>query len=200
MASLLRHRRDRLHRQASGRVPARARGHDPRPGDGRARARRLEELISRWGADEGRIVPVVGDLTAPLLGVSDADRKTLAGVDHFFHLAAVYDMEADDETNRQLNVEGTRNAVGLANDLGAKCFHHTARSPSRAATGGCSWRTCSTRARSSATRTRAPSSSPRSSCARSARSRGASTARGSSSATRRPARWTRSTGPTTSSR
>ena len=25
---------------------------------------RLEELISRWGADEGRIVPVIGDLTS----------------------------------------------------------------------------------------------------------------------------------------
>jgi NAD(P)-dependent dehydrogenase (short-subunit alcohol dehydrogenase family) len=86
---------------------------------------RLEELITGWGAEEGRIVPVTGDLTSPLLGVSDADRKKLAGVDHFFHLAAVYDMEADDETNRRLNVEGTRNAVGLANDLGAVHFHHT---------------------------------------------------------------------------
>jgi NAD(P)-dependent dehydrogenase (short-subunit alcohol dehydrogenase family) len=86
---------------------------------------RLEELFAGWGADEGRIVPVVGDLTAPLLGVSDGDRKALGGVDHFFHLAAVYDMEADDETNRKLNVEGTRSAVELANDLGAKHFHHT---------------------------------------------------------------------------
>jgi short-subunit dehydrogenase/thioester reductase-like protein len=40
-------------------------------------------------------------------------------------LAAVYDMEADDETNRRLNVDGTRNAVELANELGAKHFHHT---------------------------------------------------------------------------
>jgi NAD(P)-dependent dehydrogenase (short-subunit alcohol dehydrogenase family) len=86
---------------------------------------RLEELISRWGAEEGRVVPVTGDLTSPLLGVSDADRKKLVGVDHFFHLAAVYDMEADDETNRRLNVEGTRNAVGLANELRARHFHHT---------------------------------------------------------------------------
>jgi NAD(P)-dependent dehydrogenase (short-subunit alcohol dehydrogenase family) len=86
---------------------------------------RLEELMSRWGADESRIVPVVGDLTASLLGLSDADHRALAGVDHFFHLAAVYDMEADDETNRRLNVEGTRSAVGLANDLAAKHFHHT---------------------------------------------------------------------------
>src|SRR5919201_366909 len=62
---------------------------------------RLEELIAGWGAEEGRIVPVIGDLTAPMLGVSDADKKKLDGVDHFFHLAAVYDMAADDETNRR---------------------------------------------------------------------------------------------------
>ncbi len=86
---------------------------------------RLEELMSRWRADPGRIVPVIGDLTAPELGVSDADRKALSGVDHFFHLAAVYDMSADEETNRRANVEGTRNAVALANSLGAGHFHHT---------------------------------------------------------------------------
>jgi NAD(P)-dependent dehydrogenase (short-subunit alcohol dehydrogenase family) len=86
---------------------------------------RLEELLSAWGAQEGRIVPVIGDLTAPALGVSAGDREKLAGVDHFFHLAAVYDMTADDETNRRSNVDGTRHAVELANELGAKHFHHT---------------------------------------------------------------------------
>ena len=86
---------------------------------------RLEELMSRWGAEPGRIVPVIGDLTAPELGVSDADREQLAGVDHFFHLAAIYDMSADEESNRRANVEGTRNAVALANSLGAGRFHHT---------------------------------------------------------------------------
>ena len=86
---------------------------------------RLEELMSSWGAGPDRIVPVIGDLTAPMLGVSDADRKQLEGVDHFFHLAASYDMSADDETNRRSNVDGTRHAVELANDLGAQRFHHT---------------------------------------------------------------------------
>src|SRR6185503_19386063 len=86
---------------------------------------RLEELMSRWDAEPGRIVPVIGDLTAVELGVSDADREALAGVDHFFHLAAIYDMSADEESNRRANVEGTRNAVALANSLGAKRFHHT---------------------------------------------------------------------------
>src|SRR3954454_3873836 len=50
---------------------------------------RLEELIWRWAAPPGRIVPVIGDLTAPMLGVSDDDAATLEDVDHFFHLAAI---------------------------------------------------------------------------------------------------------------
>jgi short-subunit dehydrogenase len=86
---------------------------------------RLEELMFSWGAEPGRVVPVIGDLTAPELGVSDADRKQLQGVDHFFHLAAIYDMSADEESNRRANVEGTRNAVALANSLDAGRFHHT---------------------------------------------------------------------------
>jgi NAD(P)-dependent dehydrogenase (short-subunit alcohol dehydrogenase family) len=86
---------------------------------------RLEELMSRWGAAEGRIVPVIGDLTAPELGISDDDRQVLTGVDHFFHLAAIYDMSADEESNRRANVDGTRHAVELANSLGARRFHHT---------------------------------------------------------------------------
>jgi NAD(P)-dependent dehydrogenase (short-subunit alcohol dehydrogenase family)/thioester reductase-like protein len=32
---------------------------------------------------------------------------------------------ADDERNRIANVDGTRNAVALANELGVGCFHHT---------------------------------------------------------------------------
>jgi short-subunit dehydrogenase len=84
---------------------------------------RLEELVARWGARD-RIVPVIGDLTAPLLGLSDEDMSRLGGVDHFFHLAAVYDMSADAETNRRANIDGTRNAVELANAIAAKRFHH----------------------------------------------------------------------------
>ena len=86
---------------------------------------RLEELMSSWAAEPGRIVPVIGDLTAPELGISDGDREALAGVEHFFHLAAIYDMSADEESNRRANVDGTRNAVALANSLGAGRFHHT---------------------------------------------------------------------------
>ena len=85
---------------------------------------RLEDLVERWDAAD-RIHPVVGDLTAPRLGLSAEQAAELAGkVNHFFHLAAVYDMRADDETNRVANVEGTRHAVELANAVEAGRFHH----------------------------------------------------------------------------
>lgn len=71
-----------------------------------------------------RIVAVVGDLSASNLGIKAADRKRLTGVDHVVHLAALYDMTADDERNRQVNVEGTRRVVELAGAVGAKRFHH----------------------------------------------------------------------------
>ena len=44
-------------------------------------------------------------------------------IDHFFHLAAIYDMTADAESQRVANVEGTREAVRLAEELDAKRFH-----------------------------------------------------------------------------
>jgi NAD(P)-dependent dehydrogenase (short-subunit alcohol dehydrogenase family) len=84
---------------------------------------RLEELKSRWGADEDRIVPVIGDLSQEKLGCADQIDELKGKVDHFFHLAAIYDMTADAESQRLANVEGTREAVRLAEELEAKRFH-----------------------------------------------------------------------------
>ncbi len=84
---------------------------------------RLEELRSRWGADEDRIVPVIGDLSQEHLGCGDQIGELQGKVDHFFHLAAIYDMTADAESQRIANVEGTREAVKLAKELDAKHFH-----------------------------------------------------------------------------
>ena len=84
---------------------------------------RLEELRSRWGADEDRIVPVIGDLSQEHLGCGDQIGELKGKVDHFFHLAAIYDMTADAESQRVANVEGTREAVKLAKELDAKRFH-----------------------------------------------------------------------------
>src|SRR5690349_722681 len=77
---------------------------------------RMEALVASWGSD--RVVPVVGDLTAERLGVDDAWVREHGGtIDHFFHLAAVYDMTADDATNQAMNVDGTRHALELAEAL-----------------------------------------------------------------------------------
>jgi len=85
---------------------------------------RLEELRTAWGADGARVVPIAGDLSQPGLGVSEEDLLTLRGnVDHFFHLAAIYDMAADAEAQEIANVEGTRHAVELAGTIEAGCFH-----------------------------------------------------------------------------
>ena len=87
---------------------------------------RLEELRSRWGADQGRIVPVIGDLSQPALGVSPEDVERLRGtIDHFFHLAAIYDMESDEESLRRANVDGTQHVIEFANSHDVGRFHHT---------------------------------------------------------------------------
>jgi NAD(P)-dependent dehydrogenase (short-subunit alcohol dehydrogenase family) len=85
---------------------------------------RLEELRSRWGTDDERVVAIVGDLGQPRLGVRTEDVSRLRGdVDHLFHLAAVYDMTADDERQRTANVEGTRHMVELAEAIEARHVH-----------------------------------------------------------------------------
>ena len=84
---------------------------------------RLEELRSRWGAEEDRIVPVLGDLSQERLGCGEVIGELRGEIDHFFHLAAIYDMTADAEAQRIANVEGTREAVRLAEALDAKRFH-----------------------------------------------------------------------------
>ena len=80
------------------------------------RERRLakaEALRRRWGVGPERAIPVVGDLTLPRLGVSDADLGRLRGVDHMFHLGAVYDLAASAEAQQAANVEGTRHAIEI---------------------------------------------------------------------------------------
>jgi NAD(P)-dependent dehydrogenase (short-subunit alcohol dehydrogenase family) len=86
---------------------------------------RVPELLEYWGVDKSRAVAIPGDLTQPGLGIPKSQRQRLqARIKHFFHLAAVYDLKADPETQEQVNVEGTRNTVAFAAEIGAECFHH----------------------------------------------------------------------------
>ncbi len=82
-------------------------------------------LRDYWGVSAARAVAVHGDLTSKKLGVSLEDIKKLKGVvDHFYHLAAVYDLSADEESQIAVNIDGTRNTVEFAKAIDAGHFHH----------------------------------------------------------------------------
>ena len=81
---------------------------------------RLDDLGQRLGAGD-RLVPVSGDLTKEGLGIEGFDEK----IDHFFHLAAIYDMESDEDSLRRANVDGTRHVIEFANSIEVGRFHHT---------------------------------------------------------------------------
>lgn len=88
-------------------------------------ANKVADLRSFWGVGATRAIPVFGDLTAKKLGVASEDIKKLKGqIDHFHHLAAVYDLGADEETQVAVNIEGTRNTIELAKAIDAGHFHH----------------------------------------------------------------------------
>jgi thioester reductase-like protein len=82
---------------------------------------KVDALVQRLGAAEGRIVPVTGDLSKPKLGIDDFKEP----IDHFFHLAAIYDMAADEDAMEKANTEGTKHVIEFANSLDVGRFHHT---------------------------------------------------------------------------
>ncbi len=82
-------------------------------------------LMQYWGVSKSRAIAVSGDLTSKKLGVSGDDIKALKGhIDHLYHLAAVYDLSADEQSQVRVNVDGTRNAVEFAKAIDAKHLHH----------------------------------------------------------------------------
>ncbi|MEY3516549.1 MAG: hypothetical protein RIS67_766, partial [Pseudomonadota bacterium] len=89
-------------------------------------AKKLGQIGEAMGWDMKRIVPVTGDLSKPKLGLSAAQIVALKGkVQHFFHLAAIYDLTADADSQKLANIGGTKNALELAAVIKAGCFHHT---------------------------------------------------------------------------
>ena len=88
-------------------------------------AAKLPELLAYWGVGKARALPVYGDLTSKKLGVSAEDIKRLKGqIDHVYHLAAVYDLAADEESQVEVNVDGTRSLVEFAQAIDAGHVHH----------------------------------------------------------------------------
>ncbi|KAA0021576.1 SDR family oxidoreductase [Antrihabitans cavernicola] len=85
---------------------------------------KLAARAEQWGAGD-RIKPVTGDLGKPMLGIDPQWIEDNHGIDHMFHLAAIYDLTASEERNETLNNGGTRQAVAVANALGVGVLHHT---------------------------------------------------------------------------
>ncbi len=73
---------------------------------------RFERLATEgdhpWG---DRAKPLVGDLTADGLGLSDDTIAELGTVDHVVHCAAIYDITVAEDEQRAANVEGTRAVI-----------------------------------------------------------------------------------------
>ncbi len=85
----------------------------------------IEGLRAFWGAGAERVKFIEGDISRPDLGVAAKDAHRLKGkVDHFFHLAAVYDLKAEPAVVVAANVAGVANALAFAKSVKAGCFHH----------------------------------------------------------------------------
>ena len=86
---------------------------------------KFEALRERLGADKDRLVAVNGDLGKARLGIAPASLKSMNGkISHFFHLAALYDLSADEASQVSANIDGTRHAIQVAETIKAGCFHH----------------------------------------------------------------------------
>src|ERR687895_99175 len=78
---------------------------------------RLEELRNRWGVGDDRVVAVVGDLSQPRLGCEDQTADGRARNELFFPVAGIYGIAADAKSQGISTVEGTRQAVALADAI-----------------------------------------------------------------------------------
>ncbi|HEY0804817.1 MAG TPA: SDR family oxidoreductase [Pseudonocardiaceae bacterium] len=82
---------------------------------------KVTALVKQWPNGQA-VVGVPGDLAEPGLGIDPAHLPS--AVDHVVHLGAVYDFTADADTNRTVNVTGTRHVLELAERLNVGCLHH----------------------------------------------------------------------------
>ena len=88
-------------------------------------AGKVPALLEYWGVSKTRAIPVFGDLTSKKLGISAEVIKGLKGqLDHLYHLAAIYDLSADADSQVEVNVDGTRHMVEFAAAVQAGHVHH----------------------------------------------------------------------------
>ncbi|MEF9978823.1 MAG: SDR family oxidoreductase [Thermomonas sp.] len=91
----------------------------------KASLKKFEAMAKKQAWDPKRVIAVAGDMTAANCGLTAAQVRALTGkVQHFFHLAAIYDLTASAEEQQAANIDGTRHALDLGAALKVKCFHH----------------------------------------------------------------------------
>ena len=169
----------------------------------RARRSRLDELIEGWGQPErdraGRRRP---DARRSSGSPTSKIAELRGNVDHFFHLAAIYDMTADDGAQHEAQrrrARATRSSWPTRSSAGI--FHHVSSIAAAGTYKGLFREDMFDEGQKldhPYHRTKFESEKIARTQTKGAVAR--LPARRSSSATRRPARWTRSTAPTTSSR
>ena len=150
---------------------------------------KLDELREFWGKDAARrVIPVKGDLAQAGLGIGKPDLRKLKGkVTHFFHLGAVYDIEASAEAMHRANILGTEHALAFAHAVDAGCFHFVSSIAAAGLYRGTFTEDMFEEARTSITRITARSTIPRGWCAPMAACPSASIGPAPSSGIRRPA-------------
>ncbi len=102
-----------------------------RPGDiyvlsfSEACEERLQSLIEKYQLPKNKFHSYRGSITEPNLALSADNIKSLTGkITNFYHLAAIYDLEADEEAMMRANINGTENTLRLAERINAGCFHY----------------------------------------------------------------------------
>ena len=94
---------------------------------GAQRLRAHMKQLGLWrAAFEDRIIPVVGDLGLPLLGLSQSQFDALAGrIDVIYHCGVLVDFLRPYSSLRATNVVGTQEILRLAGSGQTKAVHHT---------------------------------------------------------------------------
>jgi NAD(P)-dependent dehydrogenase (short-subunit alcohol dehydrogenase family) len=85
----------------------------------------LEDLDRAASAAKGSLKHVTGDLCAPDLGLSEAGLAALSKAGHCFHVAALYDIDAEPDALERNNVEGTKQLLSALHKAGFDgTLHH----------------------------------------------------------------------------
>ena len=89
-----------------------------RSGAEERRADALAHLETAAKGRSGSLSTVTGDLSKQRLGLTEAGLRALSGAEHCFHIAALYDIEAEPETLAATNIGGTRHLLNALQEAG----------------------------------------------------------------------------------